>query len=131
MFDVKLAPEEEGESHHRNNGAGNNEAGAEPVVFLAFIEHGLQRADSDHEQAEAPIIYRFAPAANLSEIRRVFDQAIGHDERQDTDRDVEEEDPAPTIVVDDPSPHGGPYGRYKHHRHAINGKRHGALLRRE
>ena len=51
-----------------------DEAGSEPVVFLALVEHDLQRADGDDEQAEAPVVDADALFADRGEIRRVFDQ---------------------------------------------------------
>ena len=131
MLDVELAPDEDGQADGGDDRAGDDEAGAEPVVFLALVEHGLQRADGDDEQAQAPVIDALLALADFGQIRRVFDDAVGEVERQDADRNVDEEDPAPTVVVDDPAADGGAEHGSEHHRHAVNGEGHAALFRRE
>ena len=55
MLDGEFAPEEEREADGRGHSEGHDEAGTEPVVFLAFVEHDLQGADGDDEQSETPI----------------------------------------------------------------------------
>ena len=52
-------------------------------------------------------------------------------ERDDADRDVEEEDPAPGVVVDDPAADGGAEHGRDDDGHAVNREGHAALLRRE
>ena len=42
MFDGEFAPEEERQPDRRRDGKGDDEAGAEPVVFLALVEHDLE-----------------------------------------------------------------------------------------
>ncbi len=39
---------------------------AEPVQLLALVEHDLQRADPDHQQAQADVVHRHAPGGRLS-----------------------------------------------------------------
>ena len=46
-------------------------------------------------------------------------------------RDIEEEDPAPRVVVGDPAADGRPDGGRHHHGHAINSESDTALFRRE
>src|SRR6478609_10510053 len=41
---------------------------------------------------------------------------------------VEEKDPAPRVVIDDPSADGGADGRRSHHGNAVNRERHAALF---
>ena len=53
---------------------GDDEAGAEPVVFLALVEHDLEGADGDDEQAEAPVVDALAALADFGEIGRIFDE---------------------------------------------------------
>ena len=106
-FDGELAHQEDGEADDGDDEAGDDEAGAEPVVFLAFVEHDLERADGDDEQAESPVVDAFAALADVGEVGRIFDDAVGEVEGEDADGDVEEEDPAPAVVVDDPAADGG------------------------
>ena len=127
VFDGELAIDEDGQPDDRDDAAGDDEAGAEPVVFLALVEHGLQGADGDDEQAESPVVDGELALADGGEVRRVFHDAVGEVERQDADRDIDEEDPAPTVVVDDPAADGGAEHRRHHHGHAIDGESHAAL----
>jgi hypothetical protein len=60
VVDVEFAPEEEGEGDGGEDGGGDDEAGAEPVVFLTFVEHHLEGADEDDEEAESPVVDAFA-----------------------------------------------------------------------
>src|ERR1700721_2607367 len=129
MLDVELAPDEDHQANGSDDDTGNDEAGAEPVVFLALVEHGLQGGDGDHEEAESPVVDAFAALAKCGEVRRVFDDAVGHVERQDAHRDVDKEDPAPTEVVDDPAAYGGAEHGSEHHGHAVDSESHAALLR--
>jgi hypothetical protein len=131
VIDGEFAPEEEGESDDSSNEEGDDEARAEPVVFLPLVEHDLEGSYGDDEEAESPIVDAFSALADFSEIRRVFDEAIGEDEREDSDGDVEEEDPAPGIVVDDPAADGGAENRRGDDGDSVDGESHGALLRRE
>ena len=67
----------------------------------------------------------------FGEVGRVFDEAIGEIEREDADRDVEEEDPAPGVVVDDPAADGGAEDGGRDDGDAVHGEGHAAFLRRE
>ena len=74
VLDGELAPEEDDQPDDRDDGAGDDEAGAEPVVFLALVEQHLQGADGDDEQAEAPVVDAVLALADVVEIRRIFDE---------------------------------------------------------
>ena len=127
VFDGEFAPEEEREPDEAVTSEGDDEAGAEPVVFLALVEHDLEGADGDDEQAEAPVVDAFAALADFGEVGRVFDEAVGEVEREDADGDVEEEDPAPGVVVDDPAADGGAEDGRDDDGHAVDGEGHAAL----
>src|SRR5437764_342615 len=73
-----------------------NHAGRKPVVFLSLVEHELQRADSDGEQADAPVVN---PPRFLPDVRRIEDEEPRHDQRRDADRNVDVEHPPPAVVV--------------------------------
>ena len=107
--------------------AGGDEAGTEPVVFLALVEQHLEAADGDDEQAEAPVIDAFFAFADCGQIGRVLDNAVGEVEREHADGDVDEEDPAPTVVVDDPAADGGAEDGCEDDGHAIDGEGHAAF----
>ena len=131
MLDGELAPDEKRESDDCGDEEGDDEAGAEPVVFLAFVEHDLEGADGDDEQAEAPVVDAFAALADFGEVGRVFDEAVGEIERDDADGDVEEEDPAPGVVVDDPAADGGAEDGRDDDGDSVDGEGHAAFLRWE
>ena len=59
---------------------------------------------------------------------RIVNQAVDQNEGQDADRDIDEEDPAPGIVVGDPTAQGGADGGGKDGDDAIEGKGLAALL---
>ena len=56
MFRRQLAYHQSRQTHHRQNAEDDDEVRAEPVIFLAFIEHDLQTADADRQQADTPEI---------------------------------------------------------------------------
>jgi hypothetical protein len=129
--DGEFAPEEECESNDRGDKQSDDEAGAEPVVFLTFIEHDLDGADGDDEEAEAPIVDALTTLADFGEVRRVFDEPVRKIERDDADGDVEKEDPAPGVVVDDPATDGGAKDGSGDHCDSVDRECHAAFLRRE
>ena len=131
MLDVELAVDEDHESDGGDDGTGDDEAGAEPIVFLAFVEHGLESADGDDEQAEAPVVDSLFAFADRGQVGRIFDDAVGEVEGDDADGNVDEEDPAPTVVVDDPAADGGTENGREDDGHSVDGEGHGAFLGRE
>src|SRR5664280_1957856 len=131
MLDGELAHHEDRKPDDSDDEAGDNEVRTEPILFLSLVEHDLERPNGDDEQAEAPVVNANAALANRGEIRRVFDHAVGEVERQDAHRNVEEEDPTPTVVVHDPATHGGAEHWRHDHCHAINSKSHAAFFRRK
>ena len=131
VVDTEFAPKEEGEGDDGHDERGANEGGAEPVVFLAFVEHDLEGGDEEDEKAESPVVDAFALFAAFGEVGRVFDEALGEDEGEDADGDVEKEQPAPAGVVDDPAADGGAEGGSEDDGHAVDGEGHAAFLGRE
>ena len=55
--------------------------GAEPVVFLAFVEDDLEAAGPDDEGAEAEAIEAERPW-RLADVGGVVDEAVDHEERR-------------------------------------------------
>jgi methylmalonyl-CoA epimerase len=131
VVDVEFAPEEDGECDGGENGGSDDKAGAEPVIFLALVEHDLEGADEDDEQAESPVVDAFAALTDFCHVGRVFDEALGEDERKDADRDIEEEEPAPACVVDDPATDGGAERGGEDDGHSVDGEGHAAFFGRE
>ena len=102
---------------------------AEPVLLLALVEHELQAADADRDQAEAHEVDLGSLALLLRfQIRRVFDHAVAQVERQQADGQVDEEDPVPVEVVGDPAAERGADGRRDDDGHAVDGEGLAALF---
>src|SRR5207245_10688690 len=59
---------------------------------------------------------------------RIADQNRSYQQRNDSIRNVDEEKPAPAIVVSDPPAQRWPDGRRHHHRNAVHGQAHAALV---
>src|SRR5215469_12681031 len=131
MVDREFTPEEECEADDGNHEQGDDEARSEPVLFLPLIKHDLNGADGDDEKAEAPVVDAFAALADLREVRWIFDEAIGENERNDADGDIQEEDPAPGVVIDDPTADRGAEDRRHYDGYPVDSKCHAAFLRRE
>ena len=62
--------------HDAEDGQHENEVRAEPVFFLAFIEHDLQRADAESEVADAPVVHA---AFTALDVWRIVDEQQRHD----------------------------------------------------
>src|SRR4029077_5703867 len=62
---------------------------------------------------------------------RVLDQTRGQQQRQDPDRNVDEENPAPGVVVGNPPAEGGSNRGPHHHRNSVYGKSHSTFGGRE
>ncbi len=62
---------------------------------------------------------------------RIFDHLRGEEEREQTDGHIDEEDPAPVVVVGNPAAEGGTNGGCDHNGHAVHRKRQTTFLGRE
>ena len=120
---------------HQRDAADDREAGderrLEPVVFLALVEHDFERAETDRDQREAQEVDRTRSLARVAQVRRIRDHARREQQRHDADRDVDEEDPAPRVVVGDEAAQRWSDRRRQHHRHAVDRERHPALRGRK
>ena len=101
MLGGELADDEAGNTDGREHGQDHDEVRAEPVILLALVEHHLQAANADRQQADAPVVD--AALYPVAKIRRIEDENFGEDQRDDADGDVDVEDPAPAVVVGEPS----------------------------
>src|SRR5271155_3097429 len=131
IFVMPLPYSDGDERNHADDGNGDDEVRAEPIVALAFIEDDLHGAEAECEQAEADVIHAEAGAFLLLHVGRIADEHVGEQQRNDAYGDVDEENPAPVEIVGDPSAQGGADGRSEHHRHAVNGEGHAAFSRFE
>ena len=106
-----------------------DEAGREPVVLFALVEHDLEAAHGDGEEGQAHVVHVAQPGAVGLDPRRILDHAGDQDEGQNADGNVDEEDPAPGEVVGDPAAERGADGGREHGDQAVKGKGLAALLR--
>src|ERR1700683_2389002 len=101
----------------------------EPIIALAFVEDNLQSSEAEGAEAKADVIdFGFAELAAL-QIRRVLNEPGSEEQGNDSDWNVDEENPAPSEVVGDPSAEGWTDGGSADHCDAVNGEGHAALGR--
>src|SRR5207253_587044 len=121
---------EELPNHRADNGdAGNyrkgeNEVGLQPVVALSLVENHLKAAQPYSHQRQPDVVDFDSRIALLSEFRRIFDKAIGEEQRDDRYWNVDEENPAPIVVIGDPATECGADCGRQHHGHAIDRESH-------
>jgi hypothetical protein len=114
------------DSHQEQCGPADPD-GAEPVVFLTFVEDDLQAADPYHQRAQADAVE--SNRLRSPHVRRVFDKSADHEDSQDADRYIDIERVTPAIGVSEPASQCGSEDGGAHH--AEPKQRHGdaALLR--
>jgi hypothetical protein len=93
----------------------------EPVDLLAAVEHDLGGGEPQGHQAEADVVDAALPPR--PDVRRILDDGVDEEGGQDADREVDEEDPAPGVVVGDPPAEGRAEDR--RHDDAHGKRRHG------
>ena len=100
MVDPQFVEHEGGKAHHGQQGQRRDPVGPEPVLLLAFVEHHLQGSNAHRQHADAPVVHALRGSADVV---RVEDKKPGHNDGRHTDRDVDVEDPAPTVAVRQPA----------------------------
>src|SRR5690242_11533549 len=71
----------------------------EPVFFLAFVQHHLQRPHTYYEQPDTPVVN----AGALSpQVRRIENKRLSQEDRKHSNRHIDIEDPAPAVIVSEP-----------------------------
>ena len=133
---VQLPPDGGAEADNRDGGHPADEGGAEPVVDLSAVEQDIQRSRAKTDERDAdtvdvePAIDANGPAFFLKS-QWVMDKAVGEKQRQDTDGNVDEEDPTPVVIVGDPAAEDGPDGGRGDNGDGIQSEGAGPLGRRE
>src|SRR5277367_444743 len=95
-----------GERDRREN---RDEVRCKPVILLTLVEHHLQAADAERNQAYSNVVDTVPATAAalllhpLFKIRRILDEMIGEQQRDNSDRNVDIEDPAPAVVICNPT----------------------------
>ena len=72
--------------------------GVEPVLVVAQIQQHLQRSDAHDQRGQADVIH----LRRLQPFRASLQLCADHGAGEDADRNVDEEDPFPAVVVGDP-----------------------------
>src|ERR1035441_3965063 len=103
----------------------------EPIILLSLVEHELQEADADNDQADADVIHAVLRSPEVFEIGRILDNALCQHQREDADGHVDEEDPVPAVVIRDPTAKSWTDCRSDDDGYAIHGECHAALLGRK
>ena len=84
------------EEHRRHDGETEDEGRGEPVVLVAFLEHGLECRQADRHGHDA------SPVAFLQEgepHRLALEREGEHDDHHGARRGIDEEDRLPTVVL--------------------------------
>src|ERR1035438_6009489 len=103
---MRRSPFVDHQRHERDSGYDaerGDEARTEPIILLAFVENYLQTSDAEDDERQADVIDLDPRAFKLLKPRRIFDHSRGKKERKQSDGHVNEEDPAPVVVISDPT----------------------------
>ena len=103
----------------------------EPIVLLTSIQHDLQSADAQNQARNSDVVDLYPGLLDAFQISRIFDHAHHEKERQQADWKIDEENPAPGIVVGNPPAESRSNGRRNHSRDAVQCECQTALLRSE
>src|SRR5208337_1493571 len=129
---AKLPKDCADQADSRKHGAPDDEVRFKPVVALPFIENDLEEAEADAEESQADVVNLDAQAiAFPGDMRRIGDERGGHKDGEDSDGNVDEEDPAPGVVVCDPAAQSGSDDGRSDDAHAIDGHGHALLFARK
>src|SRR5260370_29340259 len=124
------------QSQHSDRKVKDDKMAFKPIFGLPAVENHLKASESkcyqknsqtiDPKPAVFPGIFHFP-----CELRRVRNNPLRQKQRDNPDRDVDKEDPAPTPVVSDPSAERRSDDRSRNDGHAVERERRRPLLRRE
>src|SRR5271157_2467386 len=107
VFLVPLPEDDKDQRHGGDDGQPYDEVRLEPVFALSFVEDHLQGSEAECDQAESDVVdFGFTELATL-EIRRILDEPLRQQQRKNTYRDIDEENPAPAEIVSDPASERG------------------------
>ena len=125
-------PDDEADQRHRGDGSEDRDGvGIEPILLLPLVQHVLERAEPDGDEAQPDAVDGAYVLLRLHQVRRVHQDAGGEQHRDDAHGHVDEEDPAPRVVVGDEAAERRADGGRHHHRHSVHRECHAALRGRE
>ena len=93
----QLPDDQEAYRHHRDNGQDDDLLRVEPVELFTAVEHDLQTADTQDQQRQPDAVDTPLFGARLSSPQRLQ----RHQYHDGANRYVDEEDPAPVVVIAD------------------------------
>ena len=128
MVGAELAKNKQRKACARQNRQRDNEMRRKPVVFLALVQHDLQRANADRQQPNAPIVDLGTAALD---VRRIEDQKIGKDEGQNANGNIDVKNPAPTVAISEPAAYDGAEHGRDHNAQRPKSHRLAAVFRRK
>ena len=119
----QFAPDPERRGHRKGDCQEHDVTGIERILFLAFVQHDLERCHPDDQRGQSPGIHVALGAANVV---RIVQKRLEHQDGDHSHRQVDVEDPAPREVVSQPTAHHRSQdGR---HNHAQRPDGHGAAV---
>src|ERR1700693_864244 len=105
---------------------------SEQIVALAFVEDDLQEAEAYAEKCQADVVDVQATLIFLAgEMGRIGDEHGSENDGEQADGNIDEENPAPSVIVGDPSAEGGTDDWRDDHAHTVNGHGHALFCARE
>src|SRR6266404_5846426 len=104
---------------------------SEPVVFLALVEDDLQGAYAQGQKRKSDEVEAREPLLKCGYVWWIFDKLKDEYECQNTNRNVDVENPAPGVVVGDPASQRWTNGRSADGRDPIQRKGQHSLRRRK
>ena len=97
---TQLPEDGRGEAADADDEHPDDERGAEPVVDLAAVEEDLECCGAEADEGDADAVdAELAFGVGVG----VVNESVGEEDREDADGDVDEENPAPVVVVGDPA----------------------------
>lgn len=124
----QLPDYERDQADHRRHAERGDQIRGEPIILLPLVEQNLERADAERQEPQTPAVNFFL---RTSQVRRVADVELDHQESQQANRHVDVEDPAPGRVVRKPTAHHRSDDRRDDNPQAPESHRLAARLRRE
>ena len=94
-----------------------------PIFALPRVEHHLQRSDAQRQESNSPKIDAAVAALH---VMRIEHEPVHQEKREHAHRQVEIKNPAPAVVISDPSAKRGPENRRQQNAEAE--RRHGMAV---